>query len=120
MKKPNGIELLTIQSFSQEELKATYQTFCGVIRADGTIHSAETQMLKELRELFNITDDIVVASRSYSFDQIVEIHRNMPDIKKAFLIKYMSQICFIDGSVHPVEESLVLNYAKLINCPDMF
>lgn len=119
MKKPNGIELLTIQSFTREELKATYQTFCGVIRIDGTVHPAETQMLKELRELFNITDDIVVASRSYSVDEIVDIHRNMQDIKKVFLIKYMSQICFVDGNVHPAEEEFVLNYAKLINCPDM-
>lgn len=119
MQMPNGIELITIQSFTNEEKQATYQVFCGVIKADGVVVQAENNMLSELRKLFNITDEHVINSRKYSIEDIVNIHRNMQDLKKMFLIKYMAQLCFVDGTVHPEEESLVFNYAKLINCPDM-
>ena len=99
--------------------QATYQVLCAAIRADGNVAKEEVELLHNIKQLFGITEDIIIASRNLSYEQCIEIHRKMGDIKKILLIKYMSQLCIVDGDIDFREDHLVTSYAQIIGCPDM-
>lgn len=113
------LEKLAINSFDAKELQASYQALCGAIQVDGNVAKEEVMLLRNIKQLFGITEDIVIASRNLSYEQCIEIHRKMDDIKKILLVKYMAQLCIVDGEIDFREDHYVTSYAQIIGCPDM-
>ncbi len=112
------IDRQIIASFTSAEKQAIYQVLCAAVKIDGKVDDREMQVLSEIIDILQITEDEIISSRIHQ-DSSFSVLQNMPDIKKPYVLKFAALICLADGHTDPKEVAFVSWLAQEIKAPAM-
>ena len=110
---------LAMRSYTALERESIYQMICGAMSVDGYRAPQESRLVEEIVNLIGLTSEERVASRSLSSEVMTRALKNMDDLKKCYLAKFIAQIVLADGVIDPKENAFVEYYFNLLEIPKM-
>jgi len=110
---------MVLSTFTSLEKQSLYQLLCGAMIVDGNRDSREISIINEVNQVVHITVADVEASRKLTEPVISNCIREMDDLKKAYVAKFLAQVVLADGNVTQKEEKFFYYMMDYLNLPVM-
>lgn len=105
--------------FSSLEKQSLYQVVCAATLTDGTRNAYEKAAIKEIVEVIKLTDTEMQASRRLTNNIMIDTLRNMSQMKKMYVGKFMAMVMLADNAVSPQDEAFFNYMARTLELPDI-
>lgn len=105
--------------FSSLEKQSLYQVVCAATPTDGTRNAYEKAAIKEIVEVIKLTDTEMKASRRLTNNIMIDTLRNMSQMKKMYVGKFMAMVMSADNAVSPQDEAFFNYMARTLELPDI-
>jgi len=110
---------MILSQYSSLEKESIYQVVCAAMSIDGERDPREIRLVNEIVDIIGLTDAERVASRSLDEPTMSQAIRNMPDIKRVYVGKFIAQMLLADGKVTDREQFFFDYLFKHLNLPEV-
>ena len=110
---------MACSQFTSLEKQSIYQAVCGAMICDGDRDPREIRVVEEVVNIIGLTQNERVASRQLDKQAITTCIRNMSDLQRIYVGKFIAQIILADGKVTPSEHIFFNHIAQKFNLPNL-
>ena len=113
------IDKIALSHYSSLEKQSLYQLLCAAMNSDGVQDPREKSIIEEIVCLIGLSGEERQASRSLDANTMTDVLKNMEDMKKLYVGKFMAQIILADGVVTQKEEAFFNHFFRVLNLPQI-
>ncbi len=111
--------MMVLTYFTPLEKQSIYLLLCGAMVIDGNRDLRKVAIINEVKQVIEITVADIEASRKLSEPTTTNCLRNMDELKKAYLVKFVCRIVLANGIVNDKEKAFINYYFSLLEIPQM-
>lgn len=94
---------MALSQFSPVEKESIYQIVCNTMLVDEEKDSREQQLVEEIADIIGINQEEREASKQLDETTVIETIRNMTNLQRAYVAKFIAQMVLADGKVDDQE-----------------
>ena len=111
------IEKMILSEYSAIERECVYQVVCAAMIVDGERDPRELKLVEEIVGAIGLSEYEREASRHIERSKIVQVIRNMYDLKRAYVAKLIAEVILADGKITEREEMFFYSICSELNLP---
>ena len=99
----SAIDRMALSQFSSLEKESIYQVVYNTMLVDEEKDPREHQLVEEIVDIIGINDEEREASKQLDESTVIETIRNMSNLQRAYVAKFIAQMVLADGEVNDHE-----------------
>ncbi|MCR4853323.1 MAG: TerB family tellurite resistance protein [Prevotella sp.] len=108
---------MALSQFSSLEKESLYQVVCAAMMVDGVKDPREVKLVEEIVNIIGLSPSERAASRQLDEPTMSRTIRNMSELKRAYVAKFIAQMILVDGKIAPIEEKFFYYICDSLNLP---
>ena len=108
---------MILSQYSSIEKESIYQVVCTAMIIDGERNPREIKLINEIADTIGLSGAEREASRHLDQQTMTRAIRNMNDLQRAYVAKFIAQVILADGIVTEREEKFFFYICKELNLP---
>lgn len=113
----SALDRMILSQYSSIEKESIYQVICAAMIVDGDRDPRERRLIEEIVDTIGLTDAEREASRRLDQPTMSRVIRNMNDLQRAYVAKFIAQVILADGKVTEREEKFFFYICNELNLP---
>lgn len=113
----SALDRMILSQYSSIEKESIYQVICAAMIIDGDRDPRERRLIEEIVDTIGLTDAEREASRHLDQPTMSRVIRNMNDLQRAYVAKFIAQVILADGKVTEREEKFFYYICSELNLP---
>ena len=113
----SALDRMILSQYSSIEKESIYQVICAAMIIDGDRDPRERRLIEEIVDTIGLTDAEREASRYLDQPTMSRVIRNMNDLQRAYVAKFIAQVILADEKVTEREEKFFYYICSELNLP---